>query len=443
MIFKEALEFIEPQELFELLPSGSRILLESTLCNTQNRWALIGYAPSSIFESKMGTHTLDGKRLCGNPFSLLSELLTKTSPPKEFPFQGGWIGCVSYESARYLDLPTQKSEDFDLLFYKIESFYLFDLWDRKLYCASSEGKIQELESYIEQASKNSCLPKSQRPVCRSFRELSANQSRQKYLSSLERIHQHIRDGESYQVNLSQKFSMDCSVNPFEIYKALARRSPVPYAGFFEKEKTVIISGSPERLFEVQGKKIRTRPIAGTRRIGTHESETQKFFQELRKDPKEHAEHSMLVDLSRNDLGQVCRYGSVKVSSYMDIVPYRTVIHTESEVEGELLEKVGFYEIMKALFPGGTITGVPKKSTMKIIRDLESGPRSFYTGAMGYWSSCGHADFNIMIRPVLYKNGQAHTHAGGGITFKSDAKREYKETLHKARSQILSMIEAHI
>jgi anthranilate/para-aminobenzoate synthase component I len=197
----------------------------------------------------------------------------------------------------------------------------------------------------------------------------------------------------------------------------------------------------KRLFEISQQRISTRPIAGTRRCGNAE-EMERFKRELVLDPKEHAEHAMLVDLARNDLGRICKHGSVVVSHFMDIVPYATVIHTESEVQGTLREDLPFIKIMQALFPGGTITGVPKIRTMEIIHELEPCARGIYTGALGYWSICGHADFNIMIRPIFCKQGKAFTHAGGGITHESLASREYKETLHKTRAQMKAIQEAN-
>lgn len=449
-LLEKAGRFVCPQRLLEILPKGSRVLLESTLTNSQNRWAILAYEASSRFVSREGRSWLDGEECFGNPFTLVSELMSKVQIPcedKQLPFLGGWMGCVSYEAARFLEkIPTHEDRlGFDLAFYFVDSFFIFDLVDKEIYYVSSQGKIPELRAYLESVSSDSIPPiqniDSSLERIQESSKLDKNFTQKAYLETIQTIQNYIRDGHSYQVNLSQVFSIENSVEPIEIYKLLSQLSPVPFAGFFEWEQCTVLSGSPERLFEVKASRITTRPIAGTRRCGSIE-ETEQFIRELSQDPKEHSEHCMLVDLARNDLGRICKHGSVSVSKFMEIVPYKTVIHTESEIQGTLLDSMNFLEIMRALFPGGTITGVPKIRTMEIIHELEPCSRGIYTGSLGYWSVCGHADFNIMIRPILCKQGKAYTHAGGGITCKAQAHREYKETLHKARSQILAILEAN-
>ena len=443
-------DYVCPQALLGVLPKGSRVLLESTLTNTQHRWAILAYNPDSIFLSRNGQTSLNGVKLEGeNPFVIFSRLLESEepfAPITELPFVGGWIGCLAYESVRFLESVPTKHEhcDFDLLFYKVESCYVFDLVEERLFYISSSGRIPEMKAYKAKArlmQKHPDRLSSPRRVLRSFIEKNgkySNFSEADYCRSIELLKEHILDGESYQANLSQRWTFPSDAEPHEIYRELSELSPVPFAGFFEwGDALSIISASPERLFEIRKRQIFTRPIAGTRRCGNQE-ETARFFSELRHDAKENAEHAMLVDLARNDLGRVCQYGTVKISQFMELVPYSTVIHTESEIEGILKRGASFYEVMKALFPGGTITGVPKIRTMEILNTLEPCERGVYTGSMGYWSRCGHADFNIMIRPVICKPGWAHTHAGGGITIKSDPKREYKETWNKALPQLAAI-----
>lgn len=439
--------YLSPQALLSALPEASRLLLESTLVHEKSRWAILAYEHSAQFYSQGGRSFLNSQELFGNPFSLLSQMMEEskcTSAHSELPFLGGWVGCVSYEAARFLEKVPTFQEDFDFLFYKIDSCYVFNLLEEKLYLLSSEGKIPELKKYLQTSSLRSPKyedVKQSGDLLHNHPGIQSNLSREHYLEAIDRIQTYIKDGHSYQVNLSQRFTLENKAEALEIYKRLSQLNPVPFSGFFEWEGMTILSGSPERLFEVKDDKIRTRPIAGTRRCGSEE-ETARFIEELRKDPKEHAEHAMLVDLERNDLGRICNYGSVHVKEFMDIVVYKSIIHTESEVVGTLREDVNFVDMMRALFPGGTITGVPKIRTMEIIHELETCARGIYTGTMGYFSKCGHMDFNIMIRPILCKDEKAYTHAGGGITCKSKAEREFKETLHKARPQLLAILGAN-
>jgi anthranilate/para-aminobenzoate synthase component I len=435
--------------------------LESTLVNTKNRWALLGYTAQSVLKSAHGKTWIDNVEVLGNPFEILTEEMEKTQFPYKslLPFVGGWVGCVSYEAVRFLEnIDVKNSFDFDLAFYKVDSCYVFDLIEKRMFCVSSNGNIPELKAHLKQTTPSQTERLSEDTVqelCRrpldfargdgtargDMSKIQSTFTQHEYEDCIKKIQDYILDGHSYQVNLSQRFTFDNHADPFAIYQTLSQISPVPFAGFFEWEDMSIISGSPERLFEWKDQTITTRPIAGTRRCGSPE-EMQRFIQELNNDPKEHAEHCMLVDLERNDLGRLCKYGTVHVKEFMDIVSYKTIIHTESEVQGVLRDDVDFVNIMRALFPGGTITGVPKIRTMEIINENEPCERGIYTGALGYASACGHYDFNIMIRPILCKQGKAYTHAGGGITCKSKAKDEYKETLHKARPQVLAILHTN-
>jgi anthranilate/para-aminobenzoate synthase component I len=215
-------------------------------------------------------------------------------------------------------------------------------------------------------------------------------------------------------------------------------NPAPFAGFFPLPGAVLVCGSPERLVSIHaGGQVHTRPIAGTRRRGTPDEDLI-FAEELNRDPKEQAEHGMLVDLARNDLGRVCKVGSVHVANLLSVVPYRYVMHLESDVVGEVRPGVRPMDVLGALFPGGAITGVPKRRTMEIIAELEPHPRGLYTGSLGYIGFAGEMDWNILIRSIVLKDGKAWVSVGGGITHRSMPAAEYKETLNKARPQLLSL-----
>ena len=237
--------------------------------------------------------------------------------------------------------------------------------------------------------------------------------------------------------MSQRLSFDTTMDSFDVYKALRQINPVSFAAYMTIDDGVMVCGSPERLVKVQQQDILSRPIAGTRRRGS-DGENQQFIKELQQDPKERAEHDMLVDLVRNDLGRVCEFGSVRVRSYADIIQYAHVMHLESDICGKLKKSARFIEVMAALFPGGTITGVPKIRTMEIISELEPDPRGLYTGSMGYINFNGDYDFNIVIRSLWFENKRVFAHVGGGITYDCDGKREYAETMNKARSQLQAL-----
>jgi anthranilate/para-aminobenzoate synthase component I len=248
----------------------------------------------------------------------------------------------------------------------------------------------------------------------------------------------IAQGEIYQVNLSQRFSAPLSSSPWKLYEDLRAINPSPFAAFADYGSLQIVSASPERFLRVQGDLIETRPIAGTRPMGETPEETHALRSELLLNEKEQAEHLMLVDLERNDLGRVCRYGTVQVDTFMDLEEYSHVIHIISNVRGTLRPGVGFADLIRATFPGGTITGCPKVRCLEILEMLEPVRRQLYTGSLGFVSYTGDLDFNLLIRTAFMTGGRVYLHAGAGIVADSDPTREYEETLHKAKALFLAL-----
>jgi anthranilate/para-aminobenzoate synthase component I len=234
------------------------------------------------------------------------------------------------------------------------------------------------------------------------------------------------------VNLSQRFTAGLRVHPAHVYQWLVRNAPARYGAYLNNGDYCLISNSPELFLRIDGRRITTRPIKGTRPLGDGMAD------ELLASAKDAAELNMIVDLERNDLGRVCTYGSVQVTRLMDITEYAHVLHIESEVTGQLAPGVEPLDVVGALFPGGTITGVPKIRTMQLITELEPNTRGLYTGSLGYFSFAGGMDLNIVIRTLLVKDGRAYTQVGGGIVHDSEPRQEYKETLNKARSQLLAL-----
>lgn len=269
----------------------------------------------------------------------------------------------------------------------------------------------------------------------------SNFTKQRYLTAIRKIQNYIRDGFTYQVNLSQRFTAKVGkVSPQEIYAKLCETNPAPFAGYFDAGDFQIISSSPELLFRVRGNRIETWPIAGTKPRGKNSTQDLKLEKDLRSSPKEKAEHLMLVDLLRNDIGKVCEFNSVKVIDLMRVEKYARVQHLVSTVFGKLRRGVGFLEIIRAVFPGGTITGCPKIETMKIISELEKSSRGIYTGSLGYISANGNLDFNILIRSFCLQAGELTFQTGGGVVADSIPRKEYEETFHKAAALFEAVLQ---
>jgi aminodeoxychorismate synthase component I len=258
--------------------------------------------------------------------------------------------------------------------------------------------------------------------------------RERFERMVRRCKEYIAAGDIYQANLSQRFSADLgNRDPLQLYRALREINPSPFAAYAELGDLTVVSSSPERLVRLAGRSVDTRPIAGTRRRGRDLGETQELTAELLTNEKERAEHIMLLDLERNDLGKVCSYGTVQVDEMMVVEDYSHVIHIVSNVRGELAEGRDGFDLVRAVFPGGTITGVPKVRCMEIIDELEPVRRGLYTGSLGYLANTGDLDLNIIIRTFVVKEGRAHAQVGAGIVADSDPGREYQETLQKAEA----------
>ena len=272
--------------------------------------------------------------------------------------------------------------------------------------------------------------------------IQATHSRDGFEKMVRQAKEFIADGEIYQANLSQRFSMPLKEGPWNLYQRLRAINPSPFAAFADFGFLQIISASPERFLRVQERRVETRPIAGTRPKGSTAVETARLRQELILNEKERAEHLMLVDLERNDLGRVCRYGSVRVDELMVLEEYSHVIHIVSNVRGTLRPKVRPVDLMAATFPGGTITGCPKIRSMEIIDRLEPVRRQLYTGSLGYISATGDVDLNLLIRTAFVVKDSVYVQAGAGIVADSDPGREYEETLHKAQA-LMDTVRANV
>jgi anthranilate synthase component 1 len=294
------------------------------------------------------------------------------------------------------------------------------------------AKIQFLERELERSLSHPERPAPMDLVVRS------NHTRERFEEQVKRAKEYIAAGDIYQVVLSQRFEADVTVDPFTVYRALRHVNPSPYMYFIRMGGVSIVGSSPEMLVRVEGSRVETHPIAGTRRRGKSNEEDLRLAEELKRNEKERAEHVMLVDLGRNDVGRVCEYGSVRVPQFMGLERFSHVMHLTSIVEGKLAEDRDRLDALVSCFPAGTVSGAPKVRAMEIIRELEPSGRGLYAGAVGYLDFAGNLDFCIAIRTVIMSNGKAYVQAGAGIVIDSNPTAEYEETRDKARALLRAL-----
>ncbi|MCP3167512.1 anthranilate synthase component I family protein [Myxococcus qinghaiensis] len=438
---------LRPVDLLRALPPGHRFLLESTRVSEEGRYSFLGSQPFLRFSAKGDQGFINDALQAGPPLDILRALFKRwrgVRLPGLPLFVGGAVGFFAYEANHYFEkLPRHPHDDLkvpDIALSFVDTFLAVDHLEGHLLAIATGSdwedcsrRLDALEAHVLRAVPT--VPPS--PPSTSTVEPRSNFTQQGYLDAVERVREYIRAGDTYQVNLSQRLEVDFPGEPLALYETLSATNPVHFASYLEGDGFHIVSASPERLVRVEQGRAITRPIAGTRRRGTPEEDA-RFVHELRTNEKELAEHAMLVDLERNDLGRVCAYGSVEVTKLMEIVEYAHVLHIESEVTGQLAPGIEPLDVVGALFPGGTITGVPKIRTMQLITELEPHARGLYTGSLGYVSFTGDLDLNIVIRTLLVKDGKAYAQVGGGIVHDSQPRQEYKETLNKARSQLLAL-----
>ena len=392
---------------------------------------------------KNGNIELDGKKVSGEFFDIIRDKMVKNKFPtyeKRDFFTGGAVGLVSYDYNRYLEKLPNLAED-DL---KLPDL---DFVMPAIIIAKNE-KTEEL--HIINYGDEDCnwnFDYNQGEIDIDYKDIEwkhleafeSNITKEQFESIVAKAKDYIKEGDIFQANLSQRFGAD--INEDEslfLYEILRKINPSPFASYVSFGDYKLISQSPERLVKLNDGKIETRPIAGTRRLRKgNDEENLRLEKELESDEKECAEHVMMVDLERNDIGKVSEFGSVKVDEFMIIERYSHVMHLVSNIKGILRKDKDAFDLLKAMFPGGTITGAPKIRTMEIIEELENTRRAFYTGSIGYISFDGDMDFNIIIRSFIEKNNKVYFQVGAGIVYDSVPEREYKETINKARAMILA------
>jgi para-aminobenzoate synthetase component 1 len=369
---------------------------------------------------------------------------TAVAPDPDLPpFQGGLIGYIGYDLAPQLErLPRRlvresRMPDIRMAFYNTAVTIdhrsgIVQLWAWVVPGSDRRGAERRFRSWKERIERDVSSPRPApiRPP-RSVQPVSSF-DRAAYLATVRRVLDYIEAGDVFQVNLSQRFTALGPYDPLDLYLRLKRRSPAPFAALLRWGDLAIVSASPESFYQTRGDRIVTRPIKGTRPRGTSRSEDERLARELLDSPKDRAELTMIVDLERNDLGRICQYGSVVVRDALSIESFAQVHHLVATVEGRLRPDLGPDDIVRAVFPGGSITGAPKIRAMEIIDELEPTRRGVYTGAIGYLSRGGSSGFNIAIRTILVEGDRASYQVGGGIVSDSDPESEFEETLAKGR-----------
>jgi len=452
------------------------------------RYSFLGSNPYLVLSGKNEQYELrshHGSTLHqGDPFTALATLLraSRIARPEGFPpFFGGAVGFINYDAVRRFErLPSLAADDLDfpdLQFAFVDLLAALDHHERTLHLIFAPPLDRLLGEPREKLYREGCDRLAELEVRLSVRgqigsefpqpgqlAIIPDQSRTDYMERVRQCQEYIRAGDIYQANLSHRFTIHlgppspsplpitrCSyrsnVSPGRgwgeeaaqtLYARLRKVNPSPFSALLEFNDVTLVSSSPERLVRLQGRRVDTRPIAGTRPRGLTQPEDRRLVEELLSNSKERAEHLMLVDLERNDLGRVCRYGTVRADEFMTVERYSHVSHIVSNVTGELHDKFDGFQLIRAVFPGGTITGVPKIRCMEIIESLEPVRRGPYTGSLGYLSWSGDLDLNIIIRTVVLTGAHGYLQVGAGIVADSDPAREYDETLFKAEALLRAL-----
>ncbi len=415
------------------------------------RFSVVGYDPFCVVRSKdFYTEIIRGgvtEVWQGDPFVHLKTILDQyrvASPAGKVQVTAAALGYFGYELKNRLERLPQTARDELCLPQLYFCFYRLllihdrhtDSWYLSCYTPPQETDDHEsrMRAFIAQLSTQPAV----RTTGNAKRQLVSDFTKQTYMQAVERVRQYIADGHVYQANISQRFSLPFGGHPYQTFLTMFRLNPAPFYAFLNAGDFCVLCTSPERFLLQISDYVETRPIKGTCPRGTTPEKDRKLRQELLASPKDDAELSMIVDLLRNDLSKVCRGGSVKVAQHKRIEGYANVYHLVSIVEGRLAAGKNRMDLVRACFPGGSITGCPKIRAMEIIDELEPLARGIYTGSIGYLSLHDTMDLNIAIRTAVIKKGQLHFNVGGGIVYDSDPEQEYQETLHKGASILKSL-----
>ena len=413
--------------LFESL-TGPEELAETSIMGFDPSIIVKGYSDKVIFLYKNGTQKIIKT---DDPLKTLKQFLEKISD-QSYRYLGGAVGVINYDAVTLWEkIPQSHSIDMPLMEFGIyEDGILYDNKQNKsFYFYYNENRINKIK-----LSENKFDDFH-------VSEISVNLDKSKFVKIVDQAKKYIHDGDIFQVVLSRRFNFEANGDYLKVYKILRSMNPSPYLYHMKMNDRTIIGASPEMLLRVTGDVVETFPIAGTRKITDDETQNEQLKQEMLHDEKEIAEHTMLVDLGRNDIGRVCKYGSVHVEELMEVKRFSHVQHMVTHVVGNLDKKYDMFDAFKAVFPAGTVSGAPKVRAMEIIDEQEPHSRGAYAGAVGYFSFNGCCDFAIAIRSIFFDGSKGFVQAGAGIVSDSIPENELKETEHKANAMILALKEA--
>ncbi|MDR0299986.1 MAG: anthranilate synthase component I [Streptococcaceae bacterium] len=445
-------DFLTAISVYLRLSGRNKVMLESIpRDNDQSRYSIIAVDPVKKVTFETGVLRVNGEPQTSlNPLKVLEALVVSADKADgdeddddDLPFTSGAIGYVGFDMLGFYEKiqPEKLSDPIgtpDMSFMLYESFVIFDhkrerliLVEDNVYSGRDEAvllsALTEKEAQLQRLTK---AESARQPVKKMT--FHSNFEQAEFEAKVSAARELIRNGDMFQIVLSQRLSTDFTANPFDYYRQLRVENPSSYMYFLDFGDFYVIGCSPERLVAMQNGIVSTNPIAGTRRRGRDEAEDAQMIAELRQDEKEIAEHKMLVDLGRNDIGKISEYGSVEVPVFMKVERYRHVMHITSEVTGKLRAEFTAMDALISTLPAGTLSGAPKIRAYQRIYEFENEKRGIYGGAVGYLTKNGNCDFAIAIRTMVLKNGKAHVQAGAGIVYDSVAELEYKETLNKAR-----------
>ena len=465
-VWQEVLaDFDTPVSAFKKIESGKySFLLESVEGGEKwGRYSFLGSEPSVIFKSKNGnieiTEKGKTKKSQGNPIDALRDLLSRYKPvtTPELPrFHGGAVGYFSYDIVRHIeDLPEIGVDDlglWDSLFMITDLVLVFDNVNHKIkiiYNAYVPEVKEAQEAYNTAVNKIEDIIKKLRKPVKHYKnntnknirkskgapKLKSNFKPEDYKKAVKNTKEYIKAGDIIQAVIAQRWKTKLDVDPFDLYRSLRVLNPSPYMFYLNLRTETLVGSSPEVMVRVEEGEVESRPIAGTRPRGKTEKEDLKLEKELLADPKERAEHIMLVDLARNDLGRISDIGTVKVDEFMIIERYSHVMHIVSNVIAKLSRKKDAFDVLKATFPAGTLSGAPKVRAMEIIEEMEPNRRGAYGGAVGYFSFSGNMDTCITIRTFVIKDNEIYIQAGAGIVADSNPEKEYQESVNKVKALV--------
>lgn len=467
-VYREILADLEtPVSAFLKIGGGQphSFLLESVAGGEHiSRYSFIGGGAFMVLKTKGNTvritregRTQERELAPGeDPLHVLKGLMDTfrfVPDPELPPFCGGAVGYSAYDTVRFFEkLPDQKPDDLqlpDCYYVFTDTLLIFDHVKHriKVLClarvegdaqAAYDSALAKIDALVAKLRQPLAHPEAGEPKEHVELQVRANMSREEHREAVLRAKEYIAAGDIIQVVLSRRMEVDVTVPPFQVYRALRSVNPSPYMFFLQFEDCQLIGASPEILVTERGGEVVTRPIAGTIRRGKTLAEDAELEAELLADPKERAEHIMLVDLHRNDIGRVCQYGTVRVDQLMVTEKYSHVIHIVSNVVGKLRPEKDGYDLIRATFPAGTLSGAPKIRAMEIIEELEPNKRGPYGGVIGYFSFNGNLDTAITLRTIVMKGQKAYIQAGGGIVADSDPDAEYQETVNKAGALVRAL-----